>query len=657
MQSPHPKYRADIDGLRAVAVLAVVGFHAFPIWFKGGFVGVDVFFVISGFLISTILMGSLEAGKFRLADFYVRRIRRIFPALFLTLLSCYLFGWWALTAEEFKQLGKHLAGGAGFVANIVLWQESGYFDTITDTKPFLHLWSLGIEEQFYIIWPILLWLAWKRKFGLGLVTVGITILSFALNIYTVQTDLTGAFYSPQTRFWELMFGAGFAWINLRGAASSGIKNRFFQNVLSVGGMVFILLAIWLTDREKSFPGWWALLPTIGALGIVAAGPEAWLNRKVISNRIFVWFGLISFPLYLWHWPLLSFGRILSGTVPSRSFRVVAVLISIALAWLTYRFVENPIRSRPSHKGQIFFLTALMAVLCGAGLHVYFHDGYPARSANQLGQNSEQIVWSSDKNSACTDILGYKHEQLFCLLLGNPNNIEMAVLGDSTANALAPGLAGQMDLDNQGLINLGQGTCPPVRHLFATAKWGGASSHYAPGCPELMTQIYDYILKSNSIKTVILSFYSMDILNWGLPESKAAESLEERFSIFRQKLDDDMAELKASGKKVILIFDTPHLPVEGLACVERKFGMRSGQECSVSVTEVDRKNPAIPLFRDAYMASEIACIFSVADKIAKDGIIHMQDSAGILMFRDDHHLSYHGSDLIAKRIFNSDCLKP
>ena len=184
----HPKYRPDIDGLRAIAVLSVVAFHAFPEWIAGGFIGVDIFFVISGYLISTILFENLDKGIFSFGDFYSHRIRRIFPALLLVLITCYLFGWFTLLADEYMQLGKHIVGGASFLSNFFLWNESGYFDNIGDTKPLLHLWSLGIEEQFYIVWPVLLWLAWKGKVNFLKVTFLIALASFAVNIATVYTN-------------------------------------------------------------------------------------------------------------------------------------------------------------------------------------------------------------------------------------------------------------------------------------------------------------------------------------------------------------------------------------------------------------------------------------------------------------------------------------
>lgn len=211
---PHPKYRPDIDGLRAIAVLSVVIFHAFPNLLKGGFIGVDIFFVISGFLISTIILNGLEKDSFSFVEFYSRRIKRIFPALLLVLIASFVLGWFVLLADEYKQLGKHIAGGAGFVSNFVLWKESGYFDNTSETKPLLHLWSLGIEEQFYIVWPLLLWFVWKQRLNPLTITLIVMLSSFILNISTVQSDAVAAFYSPQTRFWELLTGSILAYVTL-----------------------------------------------------------------------------------------------------------------------------------------------------------------------------------------------------------------------------------------------------------------------------------------------------------------------------------------------------------------------------------------------------------------------------------------------------------
>ena len=307
----HPKYRADIDGLRAIAVLSVVCFHAFPALLKGGFIGVDVLFVISGFLISTIIFDNLERDSLSFVEFYSRRIKRIFPALLLVLTACFAFGWFALLADEYKQLGKHIAAGAGFVSNFVFWNESGYFDNAAETKPLLHLWTLGIEEQFYIVWPLLLWAAWKGRFNLLTLTLVIASISFALNIKGLHADAIATFYSPQTRFWELLTGSILAYVTLYkpnvGATkrqklnthlnaiiytkSAQTNENTLRNVQSILGATLIGAALLIITKERHFPGTWALLPTLGAVLIISAGSQAWLNRVLLSNRLLVWFGL------------------------------------------------------------------------------------------------------------------------------------------------------------------------------------------------------------------------------------------------------------------------------------------------------------------------------------------------------------------------------
>lgn len=359
----HPKYRPDIDGLRAIAVLAVVAFHAFPGFIKGGFIGVDVFFVISGFLISTIIFENLDRGTFSFSEFYVRRVRRIFPGLSVVLLACFVFGWFALLADELNQLGWHMAAGAGFVSNLALWSEAGYFDNSAETKPLLHLWSLGIEEQFYIVWPLFLWFAWKRKFNLLALAVFVAFISFYLNIKGVNQDAVSTFYSPQTRFWELLCGSILAWFALYKKNSSAnleqkvdswlavvvyreeveANGKTLSNVCSFLGCLLLAYGLWRISKTVSFPGRWAVVPVLGTVLIILAGPKAWINRKILSNKIAVWFGLISFPLYLWHWPLLSFARIVESKAPSLRMRSLAVVLSVVLAWLTVRVIEKPFR--------------------------------------------------------------------------------------------------------------------------------------------------------------------------------------------------------------------------------------------------------------------------------------------------------------------------
>lgn len=397
----HPKYRPDIDGLRAIAVLAVVIFHAFPSLLQGGFIGVDIFFVISGYLISTIIYENLNNSTFSFLDFYSRRIRRIFPALLFVVIVTFGFGFFLLFSDEFSQLSRLVTGGIGFVANLILWSEAGYFDAATETKPLLHLWSLGIEEQFYIIWPFLLCVAWKRNFNLLFLIVTILSASFIFNIIDIRSDPVATFYSPLTRIWELLFGSLLAWLmvfnkesfesfkfKINSILPSIIKNKnIFSNLLSVSGISLFLIGFFLITKESYFPGFWALIPVLGTVMIIMAGSEAWINQKILSSKIFIWFGLISFPLYLWHWPILSYGRIYFNTIPPAEFRLIAILVSILFAWLTVKYIEKPIRySKQKTKTKVIFLCGLAFAI---GILGYF--SYKENSSEENFMKEPYIV--------------------------------------------------------------------------------------------------------------------------------------------------------------------------------------------------------------------------------------------------------------------------
>lgn len=392
----HPRYRADIDGLRALAVLAVVAYHAFPAWATGGFIGVDIFFVISGYLISIIVFENLERGTFRFTEFYIRRIKRIFPALFLVLAACLAYGGFALLPDEFRQLGKHVAGGTGFVANFVLWGEAGYFDNAAQTKPLMHLWSLGIEEQFYLAWPFLLWLGGKdRHYFLG-IALAVAAASFGLNLAGIGSDPVATFYAPQTRCWELMVGSLLAWATLYGRIQGGtadaIAGCLRSNLLSTAGLLLLATGFWRIDASQNYPGLWALIPTAGAACVIGAGPGAWINRVLLSNRVAVWVGLISFPLYLWHWPLLSFARIVAGEAPDLALRVAAVVLAIALAALTYALIERPIRFGAPRWQKPLALTLAMVAVGALGLTIHATDLIRPSLPNIASASAKLAAW-------------------------------------------------------------------------------------------------------------------------------------------------------------------------------------------------------------------------------------------------------------------------
>lgn len=379
------KYRPDIDGLRAVAVSGVLLFHAFPLHLPGGFVGVDIFFVISGFLISGIILAGLQSGRFSFIEFYSRRIRRIFPALVLVCAACLVFGWFCLMPTAFSRLGRHVVGGATFVSNFVVLRESGYFDLGAMRKPLRHLWSLGVEEQYYLIWPALLFLCRKSKRATAILLIALGLSSFGFSLYMTWAAREVAYYLPLTRFWELMIGSGLAFVAIHGTASipglSWLRSpgapdprlaARVSNAKALLGAIAVALGFILINERRMFPGWWALLACGGSALIISAGPDGWINRRILASRPCVWIGLISYPLYLWHWPLLSFADIVDNHTPSAAYRATALGASVVLAWATYKLIELPVRQskdRTRLRRTTLQLASVMGLIAGTGLLV------------------------------------------------------------------------------------------------------------------------------------------------------------------------------------------------------------------------------------------------------------------------------------------------
>jgi peptidoglycan/LPS O-acetylase OafA/YrhL len=465
-------YRADIDGLRAIAVLAVLLFHALPEQLRGGFVGVNVFFVISGFLISKVILGALERGTFSVVDFYVRRIRRIFPALLLVLFVCLAFGWETMLAEDLIGLAKHVVGGAAFVSNLMLWQEAGYFDKASELKPLLHLWSLGIEEQFYLVWPILLWWGWRAKLSPFILVAGTASLSFLLNVAGVHDHQTVTFYSPLSRAWELFAGASLA-LHARAGRREGrwtsaldrLAGPRLRSWTSLAGVALVLGAAVGFDRTFAFPGWWALIPCAGACLVITAGPKAYLNRVVLANPLMVGIGLISYPLYLWHWPVLTLVGPLLAQGDSLFVRLSLLLLSIALATATYYLVEKPFRNGRRMHFKVALLGTSMLVLAGTAGAIFQAKGVPTRYP-EIVQKATQFdlegYRAGLRNHKCFMDIGQTAAEFASECVDAGSKPLWTLWGDSGAATLYPGFRALAE--RAGSIRLAQFTssaCPPL----------------------------------------------------------------------------------------------------------------------------------------------------------------------------------------------------
>ncbi|HEX4049935.1 MAG TPA: acyltransferase family protein [Steroidobacteraceae bacterium] len=464
-------YRPDIDGLRAIAILSVIGFHAFPRWVPGGFVGVDVFFVISGYLISGLIYAELQRSKFSYQRFYIRRFRRIFPALLVVLAAALVYGWFALAPDEYRELGRQTAAGAGFGANLLFWREAGYFDTQASAKPLLHLWSLGVEEQFYITWPILIVLAFRRARILPWV-LGIGIAaSFLLNVVLTSLAPSAAFYLPFGRYWELLAGAALAYWSAARARSPTALTAAQVQLLAFIGLLLVTMALLLEKSSQPFPGWWVLLPVAGTVLLIAA-PSAWVNRWVLSSKPMVFIGLISYPLYLWHWVLLSFANIANlGQQTPRLWRLEAIGSAFLLAWLTYRLIEHPIRFSSRRGTMPRALVASMFACLVLGIVVYSSDGAAFRVPTALrglaadnydAQRSyyEDVAY---RGGRCFMAATQTYEDMVSQCVDPPVGGDplVALWGDSHAASLYPGLRASSAPRGFRIAQLTASACPPL----------------------------------------------------------------------------------------------------------------------------------------------------------------------------------------------------
>ncbi len=499
---PEMAYRADIDGLRAVSILLVVGYHAQPWLVPGGFIGVDVFFVISGFLITRIILTEVEADTFSLAKFYARRIRRIFPALTVVLAATYLIGWVVLLPDGFSLLGESIAAGVAFVSNLFLLRHVSYFAPDAADNPLLHLWSLGIEEQFYIFWPLVLLTIFgstRRRFWM----VTIAAISFGISLLIFLGYKEWSFYSPIPRAWELLVGGIIADRSIGKAGAESLRSSRSDNLFATIGALAIIGAAIGLDRNSLFPGAYVLLPVVGA-ALIIVSPNSLVNGILLSNPLAVLLGKISYPLYLWHWPLLVYLQIVRNGVPNVVEIWAAIVVAVILSWLTYRFVEIPIRqNRNAVPWASFGLIAVGIV----GIVTYATAGLAFRFPREV---REVAQLSPKQNAGFRDTCFLEapgaHFGPDCVAPGDKPLVFL--WGDSTAAALYPGLKSAEATIPFRLARFSAPACAPI--LAVGSK----------RCDEVNDIAFGF-LKSSRPKIVLLHAMWNDVINLdGLRETIA-----------------------------------------------------------------------------------------------------------------------------------------
>lgn len=510
------RYRTDIDGLRAIAVLPVVAFHAQIPQVSGGFTGVDVFFVISGYLISSIILSEVEAGRFSLASFYERRIRRIFPALIAMLLVSSALACMFLLPAELEEYANTLVAAMFSASNFYFWSGSGYFDVAAEQQPLLHTWSLAVEEQFYLLFPLLL-MAIRRVFPdrLRAAIIALTVASFVLSVIEVLVAPLRAFYFPHTRAWELLLGTLLA-MNILPAVNA----RWANNLISAGGLALIMLAVLTFQPSTPFPGAHALIPCLGAAMIIHAGRGAeTLTSRLLSWKPLVFIGLISYSLYLWHWPLIyfqnNFSLLFSG-LPGPASKALLVLGSIVLAAMSWWFIERPFRAgplRPSKRVLLVMSGAATAAICGIAIGLLSSQGLPWRFSTDELQAASYLEYdpSTDfRKGECFATNDVGDDPSFAELKDDPclRRVEgqrnFLLFGDSYAADLWFGLSHAMR-DVNWLQATGAG-CKP---LFDAVAIQLRSSER---CARLRQRIFAEYLVKNPVDAVVIggSWTSSDI---------------------------------------------------------------------------------------------------------------------------------------------------
>lgn len=614
------QYRSEIDGLRALAVIPVILFHGGFELFSGGFVGVDVFFVISGYLITTILIEDIENNRFSIVNFYERRARRILPALFLVMFACIPFAWLWMLPGQLKDFSQSLIAVSLFSSNILFWLESGYFETAAEAKPLLHTWSLAVEEQYYVLFPIFLFFAWRfgknRVFSMIVVFAAI---SLSLSEWGWRNQANANFYLAPTRAWELFAGSIAAFVVLKRGVQS-------NNTLSMIGLAAIIFAIFAYDESTPFPSVYALVPVVGvALLVLFAGRET-IAAKLLSTKFFVAVGLISYSAYLWHQPLFAFARIRLLEDPSTELMLLLSFLSIALAFVSWRYVEKPFRERGNKFASKPVLLAAVTpsfifLLC-IGIYANTNDGFENRFVKLFDGDVNHAEFHEYVDSHYVDcepkmladealmwgsFLRCKQSQE-----GNPDWI---LLGDSHAEHLFLGLAESFPLKNIAYYILAG------KPYLSNERFGS---------------IFDVLLSADTPQKIFLTMHYVSRL--------------ERVDDLLSGFEETIRALQSAGHEVVLLGDIPAYDRHPQDCLFGKNPVTANSQCSIERREAMQQasvyhNTLMKLSSDFSIS-----YYPIAEPFCTEDRCRMILGSTIL-YRDEDHLNIPGSILIGRHLAN------
>lgn len=616
------RFRDDIQGLRALAIVPVVLYHSHRSWAPGGYVGVDIFFVISGYLITGIILGEIARDRYSVIGFYERRIKRLFPALFLLLTATTIAGLALLPPPQLAKLGGATIAALLFVANLFYLQQADYFAEAAEYLPLIHTWSLAVEEQFYIAFPLLVFALRRRPRLLLGVTAAGAALSLIACVWLLDRSASAAFYLPFTRAYELLIGAGIAIALPRFAATQPVRDA-----MSVAGLALIAYAIAAFDHATRFPGMAALIPCIGtALVLVAGQGGTSRGGRLISAAPFVFFGNISYSLYLWHWPVLAFGRYAVIGPLGAGQAAALVALATALAWLSWRLVERPVIAG-AHSRRAIFGAALggAAIITLAGAALMLSGGFPARFGEgaRAAQSAAQAGFSPHR-AACH----YRHDRPFdyaasCVLGQKGAAPTQAVWADSFGAELAHVLAERAGQRGESLRQLTASACAPG--LDAASPSGAA-------CTRFNAAALAGLADEPTIRTVTIAVH---YLAYDIPADA-----------YTRRLGAIVGRLRAAGKQVVLVYPVP-LPrfdvPTGLAMAAQRG--RPPSTIAGDHGEFRRQSAAIRRGLDRIVARTGAIAIIPERALCPGGQCRVTDVDGAALYFDDRHLSLRGVALL------------
>jgi peptidoglycan/LPS O-acetylase OafA/YrhL len=628
-------YRPDIDGLRAIAVLGVVLYHA-GLGVPGGYVGVDIFFVISGFLITGLIFKDLENGTFSMLGFWERRVRRIFPALAVMVITCLIAGYFLLLPFGYIVLAQSAISQAVFSSNIQFWRTTGYFNPSAEENPLLHTWSLSVEEQFYLFVPLIIagLFAWKReKLLMPLILLGV-VLSFSLSVYWLRVDPTGAFYLIPSRAWELGMGSFVA-------LAQPLRSQIFRLLLGVAGLSGILATFWLYDSRTLFPGLAALLPVMGSAGMIWSGMRSDHGstqshaHRVLAWGPLVWIGLLSYSLYLWHWPFFAFHRYLFGQNPASLLSIFYVLLAFILSILSLKFIETPFRKRkicPTRAGILGFTIALTILIVSLSGLIYLKRGLPQRipeSALKYDRvQGNQRFSTKDKQDLPSGLRVQK--------LGVEGAPARTLLwGDSHAEVLLGALDSVCKELGVGAIAATKGGAPPV------FGWSGERKTTSEHKRSVLAgeEICSLLNENKCIENVVL------VLRWSyyIPRNPPLRIARLPIDGFSDALLVTIKELQKKGLKVSIMREVPVFQSH----VARAMALHEWLGTplpSLSKSDYEKfQKPYDDLISRMQLEAPGVTLLDPSPYLLNDyKYFEYLDPDGTLLYRDEHHLTTRGA---------------